>query len=83
MSRIFVISLGALFTLTACMPKDNSYSVLEKAGYSEIQIKGTRLFACPKDDVYSTEFVATSQSGQQVSGVVCQSVIGGSVIRID
>lgn len=82
MKRALII-LSAALALSGCLPSDNTRSVLEKSGYTEITTGKYRLFACPKEDVYATEFTATAPSGQQVSGVVCQGVIGGSFIRID
>lgn len=83
-----LLALLAALAMAGCVPvseiaPDKTVQVLEKAGYSEITTGKYRLFACPKEDIYATEFTATGPSGQQVSGVVCQSVIGGSLIRID
>lgn len=82
MKRAMII-LAAGLALAGCLQPDNTRSVLEKSGYSEVTTGKTRLFACPKEDIYATEFTATAPSGQQVSGVVCQSAVGGSLIRID
>lgn len=78
-----LLALMAAVALAGCLPPDKTREVLEKSGYSEIATGKSRLFACPKEDIYATEFTATAPSGQQVSGVVCQSVVGGSLIRID
>lgn len=68
--------------LAGCTSQSDAQRALESAGYTEIQSGGYDVFACSKDDFYSTKFTAKNQAGQQVNGVVCSGLLfKGATIR--
>jgi hypothetical protein len=83
MKRLFVLILATIlaFSATACTQPDQSIAVLEREGYSNIEITGYDPFGCSEDDHYRTGFRA-EKNGQQVKGVVCSGLMfKGTTIR--
>ena len=69
---------------TACTDPDSSTKVLSDQGYTNIKIGGYAWLSCSsKDDLYSTEFTATSPGGKTVAGAVCKGIWKGSTIRFN
>lgn len=70
--------------LSACTEPDRARSVLEGAGYTEIQMHGYDWLNCSKDDTYHDKFTAKGPTGKTVSGVVCAGLFfKGAIIRLD
>lgn len=67
-----IIACAALaLLLSGCTDPDGAKKVLDQNGYKDVHATGYSWFGCGKEDVYRTEFTATSQSGSAVNGVVC------------
>lgn len=77
--------LSLLFVILAagCTDPESATKVLSDNGYTNIKTGGYGWVACGRDDVYSTEFSATSPSGKTVKGTVCHGFWKGSTIRFD
>lgn len=76
-----LVAIFMMFTLTACDNPQEARRTLVNAGFKDIQAGGYDLFACGKDDFFSTRFTATNPSGVKVNGVVCSGFFKGSTIR--
>lgn len=63
--------VAALFCLTACDDAALAKKTLDSAGFSDISITGWEPFACGKDDMLETGFIAKNPNGKTVTGVVC------------
>lgn len=66
-----------------CTAPDRSRTVLEGAGYTQIQFTGYGWFECSEDDTYRTKFKAVGPTGKAVSGTVCAGLLKGATIRMD
>jgi hypothetical protein len=78
--------LALLLTLlaTGCTDPDGAVKVLSDNGFSNIKTGGYGWLSCSsKEDVYKTEFTATSPNGSQVKGAVCKGFWKGSTIRFE
>lgn len=69
-----MLGLFAIF-LTGCSDPDVATKALKGAGYSDIKITGFDMWACGKDDTYSTGFTAKGPTGVEVSGAVCSGLL--------
>jgi hypothetical protein len=76
---IFLIFIG--LTLASCTNEKDSRRVLEEQGFTEITFTGYDAWGCGEGDTYSTGFIATSPSGQRVTGVVCGGWAKGYTVR--
>ncbi len=78
------LALAALFSataLSACTDNKGAQEALTKAGYTDIETTGYKMFACSEDDNFATGFRARNARGQVVEGTVCGAVFKGSTIR--
>lgn len=66
--------LIAALGLMGCTDAENAQKLLEKQGYTDIQIKGYTLFGCSEKDFQRTEFKAKTITGQDIEGVVCSGL---------
>lgn len=79
---VFVMFLGA-DGCNGCTDPESSRDALQKAGYTDIQIKeGYQFLECGEDDTFATGFIATNPRGQRVEGTVCCGLLSkGCTIR--
>lgn len=75
------ISLCLITFISSCTRPNKARLVLERDGYTDIQIQGYYPFACSEDDTFSTGFVAT-KNDLPVKGSVCMGLMKGATIRI-
>lgn len=79
--KLSIITL-AIILLSGCTDKDNSYRVLSKEGYTNINFTGYSWFGCSSEnDIFKTNFTAT-KDGKYYEGTVCRGIFSGSVVRI-
>lgn len=70
--------------MSGCTQPETARAILERAGYTQIQMHGYDWFACSKDDTYHDKFTAIGPAGKPVTGVVCAGLLfKGSTIRFD
>lgn len=69
--------------LISCTNPQGTKELLEKEGYTDIEMTGYQLFSCSKDDVFHTGFKARNVRGLFVEGTVCEGIIKGKTIRFD
>lgn len=81
MKKIIIAILCIL--IASCTNHEKAIEVLQKQGYTNIEITGYEFGACAEEDVFHTGFIATSPSGYVVSGLVCSGWINGSTIRFE
>jgi len=83
MKKSILIILSAII-LTGCLT-DNKEArrILESEGYTDIRFTGYNCFACSKDDLYATGFIAKTMAGKEVKGTVCGGFLKGHTIRLD
>lgn len=81
MKKIIIATLCIL--IASCTNPEKAVEVLQKQGYTNIEITGYEFGACSKDDLFHTGFVALAPSGYVVSGVVCSGLMKGSTIRFE
>lgn len=77
----FLIAIALCVCLTACNGNVSSTEILEKQGYTNVEITGYNLFACSEDDMYRLNFTAVNSNQKKVKGVVCSSPLKGYTIR--
>lgn len=63
------------------MPAEDAQDLLERQGYTEIEMTGYAPLACGKGDVTSSGFRAKSPNGSNVKGTVCCGALKGCTIR--
>ena len=81
---LVIICIIGFFYFFGAVDKNDAYSVLQKNGYTDIEITGRNIFACEKSDFYRTGFIAKSPNGQTVKGTVCKGLLfKGNTIRFD
>lgn len=78
-----IIIIALLLTLTACENKENAESVLEKTGYTDVQVDGVDFLGCGEGDIFRTKFTATTEQGKKVTGVICSGIWKKATIRYD
>ena len=78
-----ILAVLILGLLSGCTDPEKATSVLSAQGYKDIEVTGYNLFSCGQDDQYHTGFVATSVTGQRVTGTVCSGFLKGTTVRFD
>lgn len=63
------------------MPSEDAEDLLERQGYTEIEMTGYAPLACGQGDVTSSGFRAKSPNGSKVKGTVCCGALKGCTIR--
>ena len=81
MKNIIIATLCIL--IGSCTNPEKAVEVLQKQGYTNIEITGYEFGACSEEDVFHTGFIAVSPSGYAVGGVVCSGLLKGSTIRFE
>lgn len=84
---LLVILGGLLFGIGSCSngcvaDESQVRNVLQDEGYSNIQLKGYKWFACSEDDWTHEEFSATNINGRLVRGTVCCGIFKDCTVRI-
>ena len=72
-----ILSFLVLFLIVCqngCSNPSGATKTLQQNGYTNIRITGHAFFCCGEDYV-STGFIATSPSGVQVEGCVCEDLL--------
>lgn len=78
------LALLLILLATGCTDPDGAVKVLSDNGFTKIQTGGYAWLSCgSKDDIYRTEFTATSPNGSLVKGAVCKGIWKGSTIRFE
>lgn len=80
-ATIILLAMG--LRTQACTDADHTRSVLERAGYTDIQPGDFTFLKCSNSDTYATEFQARGPSGLHVSGAVCCGFFKNCTIRLD
>ncbi|MEM9103952.1 MAG: hypothetical protein AAGB12_16710 [Pseudomonadota bacterium] len=75
--------LTFVFLASACTDANRTMSVLEKNGFSEIEILGFRSAGCPSNFDFSTEFRAKDKNGDIQTGVVCSGRFPETILKVD
>lgn len=78
-----VCAVIAILVSSGCTRVGLAERVLAEQGYTEIEAGGYGFFSCSEDDVFKTNFKATSPAGKRVSGTVCSGWFKGATIRLD
>lgn len=84
--HLLVIVAVLIFAAWAIWPKarpDEARAVLSAQGYTQVEITGSRLFGCGREDVYRTGFRAVGPTGVPAQGVVCSGIFKGATVRIE
>lgn len=81
MKKLFVIAIA--LALAGCTRSDLAERVLAEQGYTDIVTGGYGFMSCSEDDVFKTNFTATSPAGKRVEGTVCSGWFKGATIRLD
>lgn len=69
--------------LIACTNPDHATEILERDGYTDVEMTGYSFFACSEDDFFHTGFTA-KKNGKPITGTVCGGFFfKGSTIRFD
>lgn len=72
-----------VLALVACTnDTDKVRRLLERDGYTEVQVGGYAFFGCGRDDAFSNSFTAMKK-GARVSGYVCGGWMKGMTVRVD
>lgn len=77
------ILLLVVLAVTACTDPAGATKVLTDNGFTDISVGGYSWTGCGRDDMYATEFSATSPAGKRVNGVICAGAWKGSTIRFE
>lgn len=77
----FVVLLACLLTVGGCTSPDKTHLILEREGYTDIEITGYAFFSCSQEDTFHTGFRATNLAGNRVEGAVCCGVLKNCTIR--
>lgn len=78
-----MIAAVVLVALSGCTRPGATERVLSEQGYTNIDAGGYGWLSCSEDDVFKTNFTATSPAGKRVSGTVCSGWFKGGTIRFD
>lgn len=69
--------------IIGCTNSNSAIELLEKEGYTDIEITGYSWFECSKDDFYHTGFKA-KKNGKEIIGTVCEGLLfKGKTIRYE
>jgi hypothetical protein len=84
MRKATTIALCCLLLLVSvsCSRPKHAHRILTEHGYTDIVIKGWSPWGCSEEDDFTTAFVATSVSGDRVSGYVCSGWFKVGTIRL-
>jgi hypothetical protein len=82
MKKLFVAAIAVL-AVTGCTRPGLAERVLTEQGYTNVDAGGYGFFSCSEDDVFKTNFEATSPAGKRVKGTVCSGWFKGATIRLD
>lgn len=81
--RIAIV-IATAASLSACRPPEQeTVQAVEAFGFHDVRLTGYRIWGCGQDDTFHEGFTATSQTGRQVTGVVCSSLLKGATVRVD
>ena len=69
----FVI-IAVCFIVYGCTRPDSASMLLEKEGYTNIEITGYSWFGCSRDDWFHTGFRA-KKNGNVIEGTVCEGLL--------
>lgn len=68
--------LLAVLVLSACTNPEKTKTLLERQGYTDVEITGWRPLACDTEsDTYATGFRAKSPNGSETKGTVCAGLL--------
>ena len=70
----FLIAVLVIISLSGCTDKETTERILKNDGFSNITITGYNFFACSKDDIYHTGFIA-KKGDKKIEGTVCSGLI--------
>lgn len=79
--RNALLTAFAAVSLAGCTNAPSATRTLEKAGYTDVETTGYKVFGCGDDDDFHTGFRATNPRGERVEGVVCGGFLKGDTIR--
>ena len=82
MNKLLIVVVSVLM-ITGCTRSGQAERILEENGYTNIDVGGYGFLSCSDDDVFRTNFTATSPNGKRVSGTVCSGLLKSSTIRFD
>jgi hypothetical protein len=83
MKKLLLV-LSVLALLTGCTNPNKAKNLLDDLGFTDIEITGYRWFACSKEDLYHTGFIARGPSGKRISGTVCDGwILRNATVRYD
>jgi hypothetical protein len=82
-SIVAIVLVLVFFSTGGCTDERGTTELLTLEGYTDIQVTGYRWFACGRDDIAATGFVATNANRQRVRGVVCRGFMKAKTLRID
>lgn len=70
--------------LTACTDAPTATRALQDMGFTDISITEYHWFSCPKENIFSTGFMAKNTQGRYVSGTVCSNLFfKGAIIQFN
>lgn len=79
---IIVACVGVIIGSYGYANPEGATKVLEEDGYTHITITGRKFLGCDRE-FYRTTFTAKNSRGIPVSGMVCDGLFSGSVIKKD
>jgi len=77
----FILTVILSVFIISCTNESSARKILANQGYTNIRITGYDWFACGRDDIYATGFIATSQAGKEVEGCICEGFFKNATIR--
>lgn len=80
---VAMAAIAILISTGGCTRVGNAERILTEQGYTNIEAGGYGWLSCSEDDVFKTEFTATSPAGKTVTGTVCSGWFKGGTIRFD
>ncbi len=80
---VAMAAIAILISTGGCTRVGNAERILTEQGYTNIEAGGYGWLSCSEDDVFKTEFKATSPAGKTVTGTVCSGWFKGGTIRFD
>jgi hypothetical protein len=82
MKKLIIIFI-MIFSVS-CTNNQGAKELLEKEGYTEIEMTGYSWFSCSKDDIFHTGFKARNMKGNVIEGTVCEGLLfKGKTIRFE
>lgn len=80
--RGLMFGLGLIALVGCSNNKTAVRRVLERDGYTDVEVFGWSLLGCGKDDAFVNGFRA-KKGGQEVTGYVCGGFSKGLTVRVD